>query len=356
VFDSNERPGAFFAMTVCFAKSYCTNVHKLFELFETVYNKVCIGSIIAQKQNKEIYLVSDFKASRTNNGLTVDLIHNIFIKNIGDLIQPNLEPIGGIADTFNKSKRQISLLEVDSPLFVKLFKEQSIVVLPNLEPAATTNQTLLKQLNAVSAQKKNLETVHAQMASDINTLRNENKSITNRFNESISSSERKYSATITQLKDELNGVKQERDMFKAKLEEAKSSIEVIDRPFQKLTRLLAGRFPEQTVPTVPNVHHNPQTNTPQNKGTVRYSRINTILLSFILFFVIAILALTLISFLNNNNSCEEAEPVAEETINEAPDSTDYASESGTAAENNAASNGHEDQKEYADKSDTTKVK
>lgn len=87
VYDSNERPGSFFAMTVCFTKAYCTNVYKLFQIFEVVYNQVCIGSLITLKQNKEIYLVSDFEASRTGNTLTVDRIRNIFNKNIGDLIE-----------------------------------------------------------------------------------------------------------------------------------------------------------------------------------------------------------------------------------------------------------------------------
>ena len=72
VYDSNERPGSFFAMTVCFQKSYCTNVSKLYQIFEAVYKQVCVGTLITQKQNKEVFLVSDFESSRSGNNATVD--------------------------------------------------------------------------------------------------------------------------------------------------------------------------------------------------------------------------------------------------------------------------------------------
>jgi hypothetical protein len=310
VYDSNERPGSFFAMTVCFTKAYCTNVYKLFQIFEAVYNQVCIGSLITLKQNKEIYLVSDFEASRTGNTLTVDRIRNIFNKNIGDLIEPYLLAIGGVSDTFNKPKKQISLLEVDSPLFLDLFKRQSIVVLPNLEPTIITNQTLLKQLNAVSTQKKSLETANVQLMSEIDSLQSENKTITTKFHASESSAERKYSATINQLKTELNAVTHERDELKAKIDEAKSSIEIIDKPFQKLTRLMAGRFPEYDEKHPKDNANHIRKDSSKDRNQVWYSRVNTILLSLILVCVILVLVLTLKSSFNyssmHNNEPEDA--------------------------------------------------
>ena len=40
VYDVEGRPEAFFALTVSFHKSYCTNVYKLFQLFEAVYSQI----------------------------------------------------------------------------------------------------------------------------------------------------------------------------------------------------------------------------------------------------------------------------------------------------------------------------
>lgn len=244
VYDSNERPGSFFAMTVCFSKSYCTNVSKLYQIFEAVYEQICVGTLITLKQNKEVFLVSDFESSRSGNNATVDKIRAIFVKNIAELIQPFIIPLVNVPDTFNKTKKQFSLKEVDSPLFFDFFKKQSIVISPNIEPAAIANQIIAKQLNTAITQKKALETANSQLQTDNARLLNENKELSSQLQASASSSEKKYSSTITQLKSELRIATQERDELKAKIEDAKSSIELIDKPVQKLTRLLAGRFPE----------------------------------------------------------------------------------------------------------------
>jgi hypothetical protein len=269
--------------------------------------------------------VSDFEASRTGNTLTVDRIRNIFNKNIGDLIEPYLQPIGGVSDTFNKLKKQISLLEVDSPLFLDFFKRQSIIVLPNLEPAITTNQTLLKQLNVVSTQKKELETANVQLMSEIDSLQSDNKTITTKFYASESSAERKYSATINQLKTELDVVTHERDELKAKIDEAKSSIEIIDKPFQKLTRLMAGRFPKDDERYPKDNTYYIRKDSSKDKNQVWYSMVNTILLSLILVCVIFVLVLILKGSFDypskHNNESEE-------TINTSP------TETGVIKENN----------------------
>ncbi len=61
--DVEGRPEAFFALTVSFHKSYCTNVYRLFQLFEAVYSQICVGSILQQSENIERFLVADFYGS-----------------------------------------------------------------------------------------------------------------------------------------------------------------------------------------------------------------------------------------------------------------------------------------------------
>lgn len=293
VYDSSERPGSFFAITVCFNKTYCTNVFRLHQIFEAVYSQVCIGNLISQKQSKEVYLISDFESSRSGNSTTVERISAIFKKNIGELIEPYLLPLGSVGDTFNKDKKKFSILEVDSPLFFDTFKNQSIIVLPNLEPAIITNQKIEKQLGSAIAHKKELETVNAKLQSDNIALTNENKSLSNQLHASASSSERKYSATINQLKTDLKAVTQERNELKAKIDEAKSSVDLIDKPVQQLTRLLAGRFPEKNKSNYEDDNKNPQRHSSKNSTPIWHKRINNILLVVILICVISILALTI---------------------------------------------------------------
>ncbi len=295
VYDSNERPGSFFAMTVCFPKSYCTNVSKLYQIFEAVYEQVCVGTLITQKQNKEVFLVSDFESSRSGNSATVDKIRAIFLKNIAELIQPFIMPLVDVPDTFNKTKKQFSLQEVDSPLFFDFFKKQSIVVLPNLEPAVIANQIIAKQLNTAISQKKVLESANSQLQTDNAKLSNDNKELTRQLHASTSNSEKKYSSAITQLKSELRIATQERDELKAKIEDAKSSIQLIDKPVQKLTRLLAGRFPENDRRHIVEDMESSKRTYPKNSKETWTSRLNSILLGITIILCIAILCCVVIS-------------------------------------------------------------
>lgn len=326
VYDSNERPGAFFAITICFTKAYCTNVYKLYQIFEAVYNQVCIGSLISQKQGKEIYLISDFESSRSGNSTTVDRIRAIFVKNIGELIEPYLLSFENIGDTFNKAKKQFSLLEVDSPLFFDFFKKQSIIVLPNLEPASIVNQTITKQLSIVNAQKNALETANAQLQSDNVSLTNENKSLANQLHTSVSSSEKKYSATINQLKADLKVATQERDELKDRIEEVKSSVDLIDKPIQKLVRLLAGRFPDSNRSSVERTDKISQKSSSKNSHKVWQSWLNSILLGIITVLCIAILYFIVpnISDKNNTSNVSHQEQVGDTILHESTNHLDKA--------------------------------
>lgn len=310
VYDSNDRPGSFFAMTVCFPRSFCTNVYKLYQIFETVYSRVCVGSLIAQKQNKEIFLVSDFESSRSGNSATVDKIQAIFVKNIAELITPFISPLGNVPDTFNKAKKQYSLIEVDSPLFFDYFKKQSIVVLPNLEPASIVNQTISKQLNSVISQKKSLESSNSQLQSENSLLLKENQSLTKQLHTSASASEKKYSSIINQLKSDLKATYQERDELKTKIEDARSSIDLIDKPFQKLTRLLAGRFPENAKKDFDEDVESSKKPHAKYSKTIRTSRLNSILLAIIIALCLVILYFVALkpNFANINSNGRLTEP------------------------------------------------
>ena len=92
VYDVEGRPEAFFALTVSFHKSYCTNVYKLFQLFEAVYSQICVGSILQQSENIERFLVADFTAARSGADATVDKIQAAFNQKIVELISPCLLP------------------------------------------------------------------------------------------------------------------------------------------------------------------------------------------------------------------------------------------------------------------------
>lgn len=135
VYDVEGRPQAFFALTVSFRKAFCTNVYKLYQLFDAVYNQICLGSILKQSGNGETYLVADLTTARSGANATVDKIQVAFAQKLAELIVPTLQTLSW-GDTFNRAKKSISLFEVDSPLFFDYLKKYSVIVSPNMQPAA----------------------------------------------------------------------------------------------------------------------------------------------------------------------------------------------------------------------------
>lgn len=98
--------------------------------------------------------------------------------------------------------------------------------------------------NELAAQRKALSEANSRLQSEVAALKDENKSIAHQLRTLISASEKKRDSSVEKLQNELSQAIKERDVLREKVEGAKSSVELIDKPFQQLVRLLAGRFPE----------------------------------------------------------------------------------------------------------------
>lgn len=292
VYDVEGRPEAFFALTVGFRKSFCTNVYLLYQLFDAVYNQICIGSIIEHANNGEIYLVSELKAARSGPNATVDKIQAAFTQKIEELIVPTLQSLSS-GDTYNRSKKIISLLEVDSPIFFDYFKKYSLIVSPNMQPASIAYETVSKELEQVVAQKEAISSSNEKLQSDITALTLENETLSKQLSSSSSSLDKKYKDKIDQLQSDLTNITNERNYLKQKIHDATSSIELMDQPFQKLTRLLAGRFPENSSKNSKHSMENEQDINNKNKSQIWKDWINSILLCLILLIGVTIIFLVL---------------------------------------------------------------
>lgn len=277
--DIEGRPGAFFAMTLCFKRAYCTDVATLYNLFQTVYDEVCVGRLIARQRGGEKFLVPDFKSSMFDKQrTTVAVISQAFKNKIPELFKSELMPIGDVADTFQKAKRPYSLSEVDSPLFVDSFKKQSIIVSPEIEPAALTCQTIAGQLKHWTERAKALEADKSRLETENEGLTNENKKMSGQLGTLSREYEKKYSSEIDKLNNDLARATQERDKLRAKIEEAKSSIDLIDKPMQKLIRLLAGRFPDSNDKDGESTPESTRESHKKNTEKIRKPWLNSILL------------------------------------------------------------------------------
>lgn len=244
VYDAGGRPNAFFAMTVSFSKSYCSNVYRLYQLFEAIYKQICIGKLLKENNSQIHYIIRDFESASAGTHTVVSNIQNIFNQKAEGMLEPFILPLSSYADTYNKAKRSFSLMEVDSPYFFDLMKKSSLIVSPDIEPSATVLQGVSKTLQNISSQKTALETSNAQLKATVATLSDDNKSLSQQLANATSSADKKHKNTISKLQNDLYKVTEERDFFKRKIDEVSSSIELIDKPLKTLTRLMAGRFPE----------------------------------------------------------------------------------------------------------------
>ena len=292
VFDFEGRPEAFFALTVSFHKAYCRDVYKLYHLFDAVYSQLCLGSILGQSGNAEKYMVSDFSAARSGGNAAVDRIHAAFKQKIEELIMPSLAPIS-FGDTFNRRKKVISLMEVDSPLFFDEVKEYSVVVSPGRQPSALAYVRVSEELKAAEAQKKSLSSDIARMQSEIAALSQENKNLSIQLRKTVSSNGKKFDSKVGQLQSERDKVAAERDEFKQKLETAACSIKQIEKPFQQLSRLLAGRFPDDD-PAEHDISldHSHRISSQNQKGSWR-EWLNTLLLGLVVVCCVVVLVVVL---------------------------------------------------------------
>lgn len=309
--DIEGRPRAFFAMTLCFKQAYCSDVATLYELFQKVYDEVCVGRFVARQGGGEKFLVGDFKSSMFDKkGTTVAVISQAFKNTIPELFKSELMPIGDVADTFNKAKRPYSLSEVDSPLFVDSFKKQSIIVSPEIEPAALTCQTIAGQLKHWTARAKALEAEKSRLETENEGLTNENKKMSGQLGTLSREYEKKYSSEIDKLNNDLARATQERDKLRAKIEEAKSSIDLIDKPMQKLIRLLAARFPDSNGKDDESTPESSRKPHKRNMEKIRKPWLNSLLLVLIFICCLAILYILISPKFGINPPAEQPAPPA----------------------------------------------
>lgn len=285
--DNAEREGSFFAITVSFKSQYCS-VFALYNLLDQIYNKIAKNSFFIQS---EFAGCLKYKVLQLEDANVAEQMHMAFEKNTMYL---NLRNLSTPTDTIRSTETKVvSLMDVDSPEFVDTIMTNRVVVSPKLESAIIRCGKIESDLNTIRAQKKALSSSNEQLKSEIAILSKENESLSDQLHSSASSTEKKYKTKLEQLQNDLTNIAEERDSLKQKIQEAISSIELIDQPFQKLTRLLAGRFPEsRSQKRNDYLEEEHEANTRSQKPIWR-DWLNSILLGLILVCCVVILALAL---------------------------------------------------------------
>lgn len=238
------RPGSYLGLTVCFSRQFCTNVHMLYEILETIYQKICIGCLVKIESGNERFLVKEIASAQFKGNLVVDYIKAAFRQNMEKYLSESFEDLDGFSNSVGEVK--FSLKEVDSPLFRDTLKNRRILVSPEYGTVIVAYNNLLKEVDPLKEE-------HGRFKQDNAHLKEKNKSLSEevaRLEKELSNAEasagKKYKQQLEEAQAKCGEVEREKKKLEDKIKEAASAVDLIDVPVKTLTRLLASRFPEES--------------------------------------------------------------------------------------------------------------
>ena len=229
--DGKPRPGSFFALTLRFEESYCTNVSLLYKFFETIYNRYCIGTFLKKDGENFHYQVSAFDQAKSGGSSTVDMLQNLFDQNISQTFNPYIVKFAKAPqDTVAKTRYDFSIFDVDSPFFFGKFNEHKLII-ANYVSIADSFEKVVRERNTLSAEKASLIEQNTQLDSNIAALKDNVSNLTSQVESTKSSLEKKFEDASKKQKEELKRLKQltadqqdEIDSYKKQFERVKKSL------------------------------------------------------------------------------------------------------------------------------------
>ena len=254
VLDATGRPGGFFALTICFPQSYCTNVALLQRLFEALYLQVCLKSILRDNGVNVQYAVNDFEAAIFQSDRAVSQLQTIVAKKIGEEVEPWLRRIPqNTPDTFARPKKYFNSKEVDSPLFLDDCLHNSVIVSPDLKTSSSQLQKVNGELRFALDQNAQIEEIRNRLDSQVRSLTSEVQNLSVQLQDASARAKTQYEQRLSELQQQLDramaerdALASERDTLRRKLTEAGAVLGSMEVSLQELTRLMAGRFPESS--------------------------------------------------------------------------------------------------------------
>lgn len=219
------RTGSYFGLTVSFANRYCTNVQVLYELLDAIHKQICVGCLVKSESGADRFLVKNIAASQYKDRPVVDYIKAVFGNNIKSL---RFDALKGFVNSYSEAK--FNLKEVDSPLFHETLKNKRILVSPEYRMASG-------EIEPIRYENEQLKLANAQLKESNNHLSNEVERLKSELSECIQS--------LKDLQTQLDECKREKEELESNIKDAINAMCLIDEPFKKLTRLLAGRFQKE---------------------------------------------------------------------------------------------------------------
>lgn len=242
-YDVQKRRGSFFGITVSLGRNICKDIATLYNILESTYKGVCVGSIVRENSNGGIFLVKEINAVKYEGHAIIDSVQIIIERNIDNLICGNLMTIDGNINTHGTMKFHTS--EVNSPLFIEAMLSKTVLISPMFETRSNAYNTLLVKYHT-------LENECNRYIDETNRLKGNLKSLDGtvaNLHEEHSRADKRYKNELDTLKTELEATQQklkrcesDKSTLEGNMKQATNAIEKIDGPYKQLQRLLTNRF------------------------------------------------------------------------------------------------------------------
>lgn len=234
------RPGSYCAITISFKGEYCINVKILYDILDTIYKQVCTGSLITSDSHGELFLVREIASCMYKGRTIYDCVDTIIKNNLDSL---HFKPLEG--DYRRKSNVDYSLQEVDSPAFQEAMKCGRVLVSPEYGATLDKLNQLLSKQEPLVQQNISLKKDKEALVQQISELSEEIKSLRKQLSDSTSSFKQRYEKELQELKEKLKQSNEAKGILDEKIRKASDEIDLMEVPFQKLSRLMARRFRDE---------------------------------------------------------------------------------------------------------------
>ena len=227
VVEKGNRPNAYFAITVCFEKQYCTHVAILYELLDTIYKQLCLNNLIEKYGDQERFFVAQFQEKEN----VLVQITNVIQQNIEKYISNGLETIESKKDTISARVKLYSIVDVDSPQFISDCLAHRVLVSPSIMNKDRLPQELQQKIVALETQK-------AEVLKEKNRWQSEAED-SKEVNKELNLIQKKLENKNAELTSQIDSVKEEtRKEYQQKIEDYESKISEINNSTEDLKKQL----------------------------------------------------------------------------------------------------------------------
>ena len=280
VYGSENREGSYFGMTVSFDGIYCTDNESLFTLFDTIFNKRIVGSVLQNQNGNYRFSVAAFEGKSKE----LESIQAEFLKQL-DSFADDLENMdNSFTGSSNGQVAYYNVSDIDnSNFFAVLRKTLKVYISPEYPTKDGQIASLKKQVEPEKSKNKQLTDEKAELEAKLSAATDKNKR-----NETELSQLRQEKQ---QLEDDNKKLWQENASLKSESERNKSkksiesSVNQIRQPLEDLVKHIRKAMPVSSYDEPHHYHHKEEQ---ISKGNNILSIIRDVALIIILLLVIGI--------------------------------------------------------------------